>query len=601
MNQETRVQAPVPGKEIFPAGPARFPRLGFPLGLALVYWGLYFVVENIEKPYFYGFIYGMASALVFALCFLGWWWFNGAILRAEKVWGFLLLVAGGWAAGKFSDRSLNFLTICAVGFPLAVTLIFAWLFLVKKALIPSHWLGFAAAVALGWGSLLCIRTEGLDSRLKSHVSWRWTPSAEQRFLAQNAASVKAAEGSRPAAAAPVIPSDPSSWPAFRGPDRDGVIHGAKVPTDWKSAPPQQLWKHAVGPAWSSLIVVGDRVFTQEQRGPVEAVVCYDGSTGDQLWVHEDTTRFDEAVSGAGPRATPTFAEGRLYTFGGTGLLNCLDAQTGKLHWSRDTKTDSQGKPPMWGLSSSPLVFDGKVIVYGGGEAGKSLLAYRADTGDLVWAASAGQQSYSSPQITTIAGVRQCLMFNDFGLTSVDPVTGKKLWETGLVMKGAPRCGQPHLVGENQLAVAVLDGPGVSLIHVAKDGDQWKISPVWASKDLKPEFPDFVVHDGNAYGFDSSIFCCLNLATGKRTWKDGRFGRGQVVLLEDQALLLVVSESGEVILQAADAQARKELGRFQAVSGKTWNGPVIANGRLYLRNAEEMACYQLEPARQASLR
>jgi hypothetical protein len=191
------------------------------------------------------------------------------------------------------------------------------------------------------------------------------------------------------------------------------------------------------------------------------------------------------------------------------------------------------------------------------------------------------------------------MFHDFGLTSVDPATGKKLWEAGLVMKGTPRSGQPHLVDDNELAVAVLDGPGVSLINVSQEGGQWKVSPVWASKDLKPEFPDFVVHDGNAYGFDGSIFCCLNLATGKRTWKDGRFGRGQVILLADQALLLVVSESGEAILQAADAQARKELGRFQAVSGKTWNGPVIANGRLYLRNAEEMACYELEPKQQAA--
>ncbi|MEP6668022.1 MAG: PQQ-binding-like beta-propeller repeat protein [Chthoniobacter sp.] len=596
MNEAPRAQALQPDQEIAPAAVPGFPRLGFPIGLVLVYWTLFLVVDHLEKPYFYGFIYGMASALVFALCFLGWWGFNRSIRRAEKAWGFALIVAGAWVAAKFSDRSINVLTLSSGAFPLVVTVVVAWMFLVKRTLLSSHWLGFATAVVLGWAPFLLVRSDGFDSMLQSHLSWRWTPTAEQRFLAQ-----MPAKDSPASTAAPVVAADSSSWAAFRGPDRDGVIRGTKVATDWKSVPPQQLWKHAVGPSWSSLIVVGDRLYTQEQRGAVEAVVCYDSATGRELWAHEDTTRFDEAVSGAGPRATPTFVDGRLYAFGGTGILNCLDAQTGKLHWSRDSKTDSQAKPPMWGMSSSPLVVDGNVIVYAGGEAGKSLLACRADTGDLVWTASAGQQSYSSPQITTIAGVRQCLMFHDFGLTSFDPTTGKKLWETGLVMKGAPRCGQPHLVGPNQLAVAVLDGPGVSLIDVAKDGDQWKISPVWASKDLKPEFPDFVVHDGNAYGFDSSIFCCLNLATGKRTWKDGRFGRGQVILLEDQALLLVVSESGEVILQAADAQARKELGRFQAVSGKTWNGPVIANGRLYLRNAEEMACYQLEPARQASLR
>jgi outer membrane protein assembly factor BamB len=282
-------------------------------------------------------------------------------------------------------------------------------------------------------------------------------------------------------------------------------------------------------------------------------------------------------------------------------LNCLDAQTGKPHWSRDIKNDSGGKVPLWGFSSSPLIVDEKVIVYGGGEVGKSLLAYRLDSGDLVWTAPAGQSSYSSPQITTIAGTPLCLMLHDFGLTAFDSATGKKLWETGLVTRGAPRCGQPRLIAENKLAVGALDGPGISLIEVSKNGDQWNISPVWVSKELKPEFPDFVVHEGNAYGFDISIFCCLNLSTGKRTWKEGRFGRGQVILLADQAFLLVISESGEAILLAADGQEQKELGRFQALIGKTWNHPVIANGQLYLRNAEEMACYTVSLGQEALIR
>lgn len=580
----------------------RFPQLGFLLGLVVTYWIAYVVVGAIDKPYFYGFIYGLASALVFAICFFTWWWGNRAIRRSEKILGFLFIVGGAFAAGKFSDHTINFFPLVVLGLPLVATLVLGWLALVKRAFIPSHWIGFALVVALGWVGFDLIRMDGFDSTLRTHISWRWTPTAEQRFLAENAANAKSSTNAKAVDTADAtLHADASTWTAFRGPDRDGVVHGTNVPTDWSATPPQQIWKRAVGPAWSSVIVVGDRLFTQEQRGPVESVVCYDAATGKQIWAHDDQTRFDEAVSGAGPRATPTFADGRIYAFGGTGILNCLDAQTGKVIWSRDTKNDSHGNPPMWGLSSSPLVVDKNVIVYGGGEANKSLLGYHQNTGNLAWAVPAGQQSYSSPEIVTIDGVRQCLMFHDFGLTAVDPTTGKKLWETGAAMKGTPRSGQPHLVDGNKLAVAVLDGPGVSLVSVAKEGDQWKVSPVWASKDLKPEFPDFVVHDGSAYGFDSSIFCCLNLATGKRTWKDGRFGRGQVILLADQGLLMVVSESGEVILQAADAQARKELGRFQALNGKTWNGPVIANGRLYLRNAEEMACYDLAPPRQASIR
>jgi outer membrane protein assembly factor BamB len=597
MNEEPRAQEPQDGKQNSPA----LPRLGFPTGLILIYWSLYFVVGGVEKPYFHGFLYGMASSLVFALSFLGWWWFNRSIRWPEKLAGFAVLVAGAWVAGRFSHRSINLLSFCSVGFPLVVTFVIAWMALVRRTLIPPHRIGFAAVVALTWGSFLFIRNDGLDSTLHSQIRWRWTPTAEELFLAHQPSDATPTGASRSATASTLPSSSSTNWTAFRGPDRDGVVHGTSMATDWKSAPPQALWRHAVGPAWSSLIVIGDRLYTQEQRGTMEAVVCYDSSTGSQLWTHEDETRFDEAVSGPGPRATPSFAEGRLLTLGATGILNCLDAESGKLQWSRDLKNDSQGKVPMWGFSSAPLIAGHNVIVYGGGEAGKSLLAYRLETGDLVWTAATGQNTYSSPQLTTIASVPQCLILHDCGLTSVDPATGKKLWETGLVMRGVPRSSQPRLVGENRLAVAVLDGPGTSLIEVSRNDEGWHVSPVWTSKDLKPEFPDFVVHEGYAYGFDSSIFCCLDLATGKRAWKEGRFGRGQVILLADQALLLVISETGDAVLLAAEAQKQKELGRFHALNGKTWNHPVIANGRLYLRNAEEMACYAVEPGKRASLR
>jgi len=591
MHAAPRNQSPLSGKENFPspgAGPQ--PRLVFPAALLVIYWALYFIVGAWEKPYFYGFIYGMLSAVVFAICFLGWWWSNRTFRLVEKAIGFALIVAGAWIAAKFSHRSMNVLTLSATGFPLVVTAIVGWLALTRRGFFPPHRAGFFVVVALAWGSLLAIRLDGFDSTLHTQVRARWMPSAEERFLAQP--PITAPQAPSPAPSLALAPANPATWSAFRGPNRDGVIHETHIATDWQTAPPQLLWKHSVGPAWSSVVVQGGFLYTQEQRGPAEAVVCYDSSTGQQLWVHEDATRFDEAVSGAGPRATPTLVNGHLFTLGATGLLNCLDAATGQKIWSREITADAQSKPPLWGMSSSPLVAAGNVIVYGGGEAGRGLLAYRADSGGLAWAVPAGQSSYSSPQLTTLAGTELCLMFHDFGLTAVDPATGKKFWEAGKEMKGTPRSGQPRLISDSALAVAVLDGPGISRIQVAKADDQWTVSPVWASKDLKPEFPDFVVHEGFAYGFDASIFCCLDLSTGKRAWKDGRYGRGEVILLADQSLLLVLSESGEAVLLAADPQQKKELGRFQALTGKTWNHPVVAQGRLYLRNAEEMACYLL---------
>jgi hypothetical protein len=192
------------------------------------------------------------------------------------------------------------------------------------------------------------------------------------------------------------------------------------------------------------------------------------------------------------------------------------------------------------------------------------------------------------------------MLSDLGLTSVDPATGAVLWKGGAAMPGAPRYGQLHVVGETQLLVGSYEMTSVTLLDVNRDGGAWNAVPRWTSKHLRPEYPDFVVHQGHAYGFDVSIFCCIDLAGGSRCWKGGRYGRGQVVLSEDQGLLLVMSESGEAVLLEANPDRHEELGRFRALDGKTWNHPVIAHGRLYARNAEEMACYELTPASSQSL-
>ncbi len=207
-------------------------------------------------------------------------------------------------------------------------------------------------------------------------------------------------------------------------------------------------------------------------------------------------------------------------------------------------------------------------------------------------AQPGQAQETAPTRRESLRLPQCLMLHDGALTAVDVKTGAKLWEAGVPMKGAPRCGQPHLIEGNKLLVGALDGVGCSLIEVTKSAERWTVSSQWKSKDMKPEFPDFVVHRGYAYGFDVGIFCCLNLADGKRAWKDGRYGRGQVVLLADQDVLLVTSEAGELVLLAPNVTERQEIGRFQAIDGKTWNHPVVRGDRVYLRNAEEMACYAI---------
>ncbi len=567
----------------------RLPRLRFPVLCVLIFWVASLVVGAFDKPYFFGFLYEIASSSLVTLCFLVWWWFNRRLRFSEKVLGFALMAGEAWVTGRLSDHSINYFTLWLAGFPLVVTIVVAWLCLVKRFGISWARIGFLAVVTLIWSCFLVIRVDGADSRLKAKKHWRWTPTLEDQFLAKSgpASSLSELAPTNGVLRSEVAPGD---WVSFRGTNRDGVIRGSMLATNWNENRPVAVWKHAVGPAWSSLIVVGNRLYTQEQRGEKETVVCYDAFTGEQLWIHEDLARFDESVSGPGPRATPTFAKGRLYTLGGTGLLNCLDADSGNCLWKRDVKAASEARIPSWAFASSPLVTDELVVVYAGGDAGKGLLAYRIQAGELAWTAVAGGSSYSSPQLNSIAGVSQCLMLHDGGVTAVEVATGNKLWETGLVMKGAPRTCQPRLVEQNKLLVAAPGGLGCSLIEVTKNGDQWLASTKWESKDLKPEFPDFVVHHGYAFGFDIGIFCCISLADGKRAWKEGRYGRGQVMLLPEQDLLLVSSETGELVLLAADWRGHQEIGRFQALEGKTWSHPVVRGNQVYLRNAQEMACY-----------
>jgi outer membrane protein assembly factor BamB len=296
--------------------------------------------------------------------------------------------------------------------------------------------------------------EGLAGDGNPDIRWRWSRSGEDMFPAERAQSIgDAGELRTDVASVEARRLEPGDWPGFRGPTHDGVVHGVKIKTDWSTAPPKLVWRQRVGPGWSSFAIVGDRLFTQEQRGESEAVMCVDAATGREVWVRQDAARFYENLGGAGPRATPTFAEGRIYALGATGILNCLDATTGELKWSHNISDDSGAKIPMWGFSSSPLVVSGMVIVFAGGESQQNLLAYRAESGDLAWTAPAGHDSYASAQPASIGGEDQILFFSDAGLTAVDPASGAVLWEHAAPGSNEPRTVQPHLVGGTQVLVS----------------------------------------------------------------------------------------------------------------------------------------------------
>ncbi len=483
---------------------------------------------------------------------------------------------------------------------------------------------------------LLLRTAGIRGG-SSELAWRWSQTAEDRLLAQtanesvnnpqrapvasptpapdvpgtsvpiaaadksaaDAIADKAAERPTPAAPIPAalrpVPSalKPAEWPGFRGPGRDGVARGVRINTDWTSSPPVPLWHRPIGPGWSSFAVNGDLLYTQEQRGEDEIVACYRVGNGEPIWRHRDKVRFWESNGGAGPRATPTLVNGRVYAFGATGILNALDAGNGAVVWSRDVAADTDKKIPMWGFSSSPLVIDDLVVVAASGK----LVAYDIATGKSRWFGPDLPGSYSSPHRATIDGVEQILLLTASGATSVSPTDGKVLWQHS--WPEGTTIVQPAMTSDGDVLINSLTatgGLGIRRLAVAHGSGGWTVTERWTSTGLKPYFNDFVVHNGHAYGFDGAILSCIDLQDGKRKWKGGRYGDGQLVLLPDQDLLLVVSEEGELALVKATPDQFTEIARVKAIDGKTWNHPVLVRDYLLVRNGEEMAAFKLSLAR-----
>ncbi len=425
---------------------------------------------------------------------------------------------------------------------------------------------------------------------KSNRSWRWQPTAEQVFMA----NIEKRFGNAPTSETSEIPWVTPEWPGFRGPNRDATVTGVKLQTDWQLHQPKQLWITNVGPGWSSFAVAGRRLFTMEQRGENEAVVCLDGDTGRQLWVYQYPSRFWEAMGGAGPRSTPTIADGNLFAFGADGILHRLDPVTGKVVWQRDLKTDANRQPPTWGFASSPLVVGDCVIVYAGGENDNGVLAYDVQSGEPVWSAPSGDHSYSSPELVTIADQRYVGMVTNHGLSLLDPTNGRVAFEYSWVSMGY-RTLQPLVYQSTSLLIGSGLGEGTRRIDFSSADDTLTAQEAWKSLEMESDFNDFVSHEGQLYGFDRSIFACIDLSTGQRRWKQGRYGNGQVLLLSDANQLLITTESGEVVLLNATPEKLDELARMKVFEGKTWNHPVVVGNRMYLRNAEQAACLELPVA------
>jgi outer membrane protein assembly factor BamB len=375
------------------------------------------------------------------------------------------------------------------------------------------------------------------------------------------------------------------WPDYRGAARDGVVK-EKILTAWPGGKLQEMWRKPVGLGWGSFVVAGNVAYTIEQRRKHESVTAYDLSTGRELWAHTYDADFQESMGGPGPRATPTYHEGKIYSMGAEGDLHVLDAATGKTVWHKNILADNGADNITWAMSASPLIVDDTVVVQPGGAGGKSIVAYNKNTGARVWGALNDKAGYASPMLVQLAGRRQLVTVTAIRMVGLDPANGKLLWEYPWTTEYDINSAQPIIVGPAQVVVSSGYGHGAALVDVSSGAAK----EVWFNKKLKNKFNSSVFKDGYIYGFDEAIFTCIEARTGEAKWKGGRYGYGQVLLAGDH--LVITSEQGEVVLLKATPNGHEEVAKFQALDGRTWNVPVIANGKLLVRNAREMACYRI---------
>jgi outer membrane protein assembly factor BamB len=559
--------------------------------------------------------FGILAAVACGLLILLWWLLFSRAPWGERIGAIVLMVLGVIVTKYFAHESIRGGAMGMLLYILIVPVLglafVAWAVLTRNLHNRARRVTMVLFILLACSVFLLIRTYGLSGEGQSDFAWRWSKSHEEQLVAQGEEKMEApplsttpAEPpqvqtqtapeptqSAPAAATPTeettaqVEEPEAEWPGFRGPNRDGVAHGVRISTNWSATPPKELWRHSIGPGWSSFAVRGNLIYTQEQRGEDEIVSCYKLTNGKPVWKHRDAARFYESNAGPGPRGTPTIDKGRVYTLGATGIVNVLNANDGKVIWSRNAQTDTKAEIPGWGFSASPLVVDDVVVIATGGD----IVAYDRETGNPRWYGPDDKDGYSSPHLVKVNGTSQVVFMNVSGVTSYEPSTGKTLWKHTLP-KGV-RITQPAVASDKDLLVND-GGSNIRRIALNNGGSGWTVKEEWVSIGLKPYFNDFVVHNGHAYGFDGNFISCINLEDGARKWKGGRYGSGQLILLADQGLLVVLAEKGDLALVEAKPEKFTELGRVPGIKGKTWNHPAMAGNMLLVRNAEEMAAFQL---------
>jgi len=520
---------------------------------------------------------------------------------AVGILGLIGLMQVGWhhlpwprRLSVLNDHTFVNITTLILSF-LLLNLFGFWFFLRSDYSRRVRWIiGTLLEAALIFAAT-ALQIEGVSGELVPILRWRGSPPRDRLLATPDIAAPATID---------VKTTSEFDFPGFLGPQRQARYDAVELDPDWQARPPRERWRRPIGAGWSGFAAVHGYALTLEQRGEQELVTCYSIASGEPVWVHAIAGRHETLIGGVGPRSTPVIVDGRVYTLGALGVLLCLDGATGTLIWQQDllaripVTREQDLQAVAWGRSNSPLVVDNLVIIPLGGPRGGpyvSLAAFDRETGELIWQAGDRQVSYASPTLAELGGRRQIVSVNEDQVSAHDPQTGVTLWTVPWAGNSAANASvsQPVPIPPDQLLLSKGYGQGAALFRLvpAAAGTPWSVESVWANERmLKTKFTNVVLHQQYVYGLSDGILECLELATGTRAWKSGRYGHGQILGVRDH--LLVLGEEGELVLVAADPRTHRELGRIAVLAGKTWNNLCLYGSQLLLRNGSEAVCYEL---------
>lgn len=516
------------------------------------------------------------------------WWRWPAIFLSMTALGLASVPAFDWAdldplyRGPVAGGSLLALMIGIIGLSV-------WFFFLSsfKATLRYCLLGVVLVVIIGF--LASVRSFDVTGYLGIIPRFRWQSDPQEQL---ELARLSSADSGLP----PIDPTiDPrTDFPRYRGLTGDGVVQSLELlANDWNVRPPKLLWKRPCGGGFSGFAVAGNVAVTLEQRREQEVIVCYDRTKGTERWIYAYDAHFRDPT-GSGPRATPTIADGLVYSLGADGDLVCVDVRTGRKRWNVNILADCKAKRIVWGMTSSPLIADGRVIVNAGidpaANASMAVVAYDAKDGNRLWASGDRGAGYSSAMRATVAGQDQVVLFDAGGLAGLSLEDGKELWRYAWPTFQDMNIIQPLAIGPNTFLISSELSNGCAAVRVTRSGKEFTAEAIWQNRYLGSKYANPVILNETIFGLSNGTLVCLDARTGERLWRGKAYGHGQMLAVDGH--LVILGERGELALVAADQRAFRELGRLSVLEGRTWNTPALAGRLLFVRNDKEMACLEL---------